>query len=233
LVSQDKAQENRHGISVRLDIMRGRSMRAMSLGCVLSIAAWACAESEENPGSAATGGSGGTTTGGSGGTTTGGSGGATGGNAGSGGTAGVAGASSGGTAGSSTGGQSGGAGTDGGPSDGGSCPVGASLDGAGCSGITGNLSAGAEPCVFALPGGPGGANVDPNKVNLSIVNPTGIEFLGNVCTEPDCATHTNGWYFDDNGTPTEVHLCPDACQLLGQTSQLIMTLGCPTIAASP
>jgi hypothetical protein len=57
--------------------------------------------------------------------------------------------------------------------------------------------------------------------------------LGNVCTDADCAQHTNGWFFDDNGSPGEVHLCPDACALVDPNGAVHALLGCGTIAAAP
>jgi len=69
--------------------------------------------------------------------------------------------------------------------------------------------------------------IDPTEVNVEFT-PTGgaafiIPFVGDV---NGCGG--GGWYYDDPVAPTEVILCPETCQNLGE-GQLNVLFGCATI----
>jgi hypothetical protein len=203
-------------------------LRIASLGVAL-LSGCGKAESDEDPIDV----SGGTGAGGGAGGSTGGAGGSTGG---AGGSTGGAGGSTGG-AGGSTGGASSdasaGSGGSAGASDAGTpCPQAPPGPDAACGNIAVVLVETA-PCVYAIDAPPG-KTLDPNATNVALAPGSGAyQLLGNVCTEADCATHTNGWYFDHNAAPTQIVLCPDACALVDPNGAVHGLLGCGTITAAP
>jgi hypothetical protein len=67
-------------------------------------------------------------------------------------------------------------------------------------------------CEFAIPTPPGGAELDPDKVNFSYT-PKGVgapKILLRANNLADCAGEP-GWFFDSNSAPTKIILCPASC----------------------
>lgn len=69
------------------------------------------------------------------------------------------------------------------------------------------------------------ANVDVNYTSSAGTTTT----LGQVANLADCASNPNGWYFDDNQSPTQVSLCPTICDAAKGDSgaSISVALGCP------
>lgn len=89
----------------------------------------------------------------------------------------------------------------------------------------------ALPCQWELPDPPGGETLDPNLVNVVIaVDGVAGDPLGKVSSEADCAGGA-GWYYDDNGAPTNILVCPQTCDLVTNNGnvQVEVELGCETI----
>jgi hypothetical protein len=88
-------------------------------------------------------------------------------------------------------------------------------------------------CVLALPT-PATGTLDPSKVNVRIVTPSGVTSLFKVAGANACDA-SGGWYYDDEVNPTQVLLCPASCQAAedaGSASgevQIQVLFGCATI----
>lgn len=86
-------------------------------------------------------------------------------------------------------------------------------------------------CELDLPT-PSSGTLDPKKVNVRIIASSGTTTLVKVANAGACDA-TGGWYYDDDVSPSKVHLCPascDAAQAATQTGVEIQVLfGCTTI----
>jgi hypothetical protein len=88
-------------------------------------------------------------------------------------------------------------------------------------------------CELALPI-PSQGTLDPSKVNVRVVTPTGTTTLFKVAGAAACDA-SGGWYYDDEVNPTKVLLCPSSCQAAqdaGSASgqvQIEVLFGCATI----
>jgi hypothetical protein len=88
-------------------------------------------------------------------------------------------------------------------------------------------------CELALPT-PSQGTLDPSKVNVRVVTPTGTTTLFKVAGAAACDA-SGGWYYDDEVNPTKVLLCPSSCQAAqdaGSASgevQIEVLFGCATI----
>ena len=88
-------------------------------------------------------------------------------------------------------------------------------------------------CELALPT-PSTGTLDPGKVNVSIVTPTGTTTLYKVSGAAACDLN-GGWYYDDEQAPTKVLLCPASCDAAAQAGangdpvQIDVLFGCTTI----
>lgn len=91
-------------------------------------------------------------------------------------------------------------------------------------------------CEWAIPAPPQGETLDPEKVNLDIVDDQGATVsIGYVPSAGDCASVLNGWYYDNPANPKEMKLCDQTCEWIrGLTSaQILVKFGCTTHAAQP
>lgn len=89
----------------------------------------------------------------------------------------------------------------------------------------------ALPCNWAIPEPPDGQTFDRDQVNLSYVPSDGSmspEFV-RVDSADACEAST-AWYYDDPNSPTTVHACPAACELLNQGNggRVDLLFGCAT-----
>jgi hypothetical protein len=88
-------------------------------------------------------------------------------------------------------------------------------------------------CTMTLPPPPGGLQLDPSKVNVSVVPQSGAATaLGKVTDAAACGS-AGGWYYDDDANPTEVILCPATCataqSALSSGGRVSIAFGCATI----
>jgi hypothetical protein len=83
-------------------------------------------------------------------------------------------------------------------------------------------------CEFAVPKSTTGAPVDKDKINVDFTSANGDKTeLYRVMNSGDCATHPQGWFYDNPNAPTKILICPAACQNFG-AGQLDIVLGCGT-----
>jgi hypothetical protein len=87
-------------------------------------------------------------------------------------------------------------------------------------------------CQWRIPPPPQDTVFDPLKVNL-LFTPEGAagEQFAYVPSLADCADAPNAWYFDDAVNPTEVFVCPNACDRIKAApgAQIDIQLGCDRI----
>lgn len=67
--------------------------------------------------------------------------------------------------------------------------------------------------------------------DVGVLSGTGSGFEGRllrVASAAECETTANGWYFNDPTDPTMIHLCPSACECIGETGplNLVVVTGC-------
>ncbi len=86
------------------------------------------------------------------------------------------------------------------------------------------------PCEWAIPKPDKGATFDKNRVNVKYSVSGAAHKLGNVATQPDCASASGGWYYDDPSAPTRILACPDTCTVLQSTPDVSVSvvIGCKT-----
>lgn len=87
------------------------------------------------------------------------------------------------------------------------------------------------PCQLELPEPAPGQTLDYGAVNLFISqNSCDFEPVYHVEHRDQCGDEV-GWYYDDNGDPHTVELCPTSCDLVSRpSSRLRFSVGCATIA---
>lgn len=70
-------------------------------------------------------------------------------------------------------------------------------------------------CQWKIPAPPDGEDFDKDRVRVEFtadsVTPQQLGFVG---AEADCANFQGGWYYDNLDAPTEVHVCPDTCEIV-------------------
>jgi hypothetical protein len=90
-------------------------------------------------------------------------------------------------------------------------------------------------CDFAMPKPQPGVDVNINAINVNYTNGSGtLSTLAQVGGADACAT-TAGWYYDDPAVPTQIILCPAACDTVtaDAAAKLDILLGCPTTTTVP
>jgi hypothetical protein len=91
-------------------------------------------------------------------------------------------------------------------------------------------------CEWEIPDPPEGEVFDPAMVNMDFVDEDAVTHaIGHVETVADCDLVEHGWYYDDNDTPSMVHVCPQTCEWIqGQeNAEIVIKFGCDTIPAIP
>lgn len=90
-------------------------------------------------------------------------------------------------------------------------------------------------CKYQIPE-PEHGTVDPNLINVSVVdpddpdNPETSETIYHTITEEGCNPVTGGWYYDDPDDPTMIILCPATCDYINeQNRDVVILVGCTTI----
>jgi hypothetical protein len=88
------------------------------------------------------------------------------------------------------------------------------------------------PCTYHIPEAPEGEVFDPLRVNVVYVPDDGADRTLPYVDDPSRCGGTDGWYYDDPSGPTEILLCPAACEALSTTATggtLDIEFGCATI----
>jgi hypothetical protein len=88
-------------------------------------------------------------------------------------------------------------------------------------------------CEYRIPPSPNGSTLDFNAVNVALVSDQQSLDFRYVAEPSRCSLATLGWYYDvapQNGTPTKISVCEQACQTLQATAngRVEVRLGCVT-----
>lgn len=92
------------------------------------------------------------------------------------------------------------------------------------------------PCYYELPEPPEGETFDEERVNVSFTDPSGAETVlpraidSTRCTDGS-GSPVRAWHYDDNDAPSQIILCPAACELVegaGEGARVDIALGCET-----
>lgn len=73
------------------------------------------------------------------------------------------------------------------------------------------------PCELDVIGlePPPGETLDYGRVNVTLTEAGVTTTIGQVPDEASCPTDRPAWYYDDPGAPTQILLCPSACDIVG------------------
>lgn len=85
------------------------------------------------------------------------------------------------------------------------------------------------PCDYPIPAPPMAQTLDPEKVNMEIT-PQGAAkmVVPRAPSEADCMANV-AWFYDDPAAPTELRLCPAACELAQGGGTVDIAFGCETV----
>lgn len=98
-----------------------------------------------------------------------------------------------------------------------------------------NVIAGAQiECSYAIPPAPAGMQFDPAQVNVVYAAPQGPESFPRLAEGASCQRHV-AWRYDDPAAPTQVELCPAACDRVraDAAARIDLTFGCETEVLGP
>lgn len=86
------------------------------------------------------------------------------------------------------------------------------------------------PCDYAIPPPPDGETLDPAKVNMEFTaqGTTTPMLLPRAPSEAECMTNA-AWFYDDPAAPTQLRLCPAACELAQSGGTVDIAFGCETV----
>lgn len=88
-------------------------------------------------------------------------------------------------------------------------------------------------CKFQIPEPEGGAQVNHDKINVSVVDPadpSSAVTVPNVGDEAGCDPALGGWYYDDPADPQMIQLCPVTCEDVQLNDlQVDILVGCDTV----
>lgn len=87
-------------------------------------------------------------------------------------------------------------------------------------------------CQYSLPVAKNGEILDLATVNLEYTPSGGkSRIVAKVKDKASCPAGGEGWYYDDNTTPTQILLCDSVCSTIGAdvTGDLTVFVGCATI----
>jgi len=86
------------------------------------------------------------------------------------------------------------------------------------------------PCNFELPAPPEGESLNTDEVNVTYTPTGGSEtILPRVDSASDCGSAL-GWYYDAPISPTQIIVCPAACDLFTSSDGTVdLTFGCATV----
>lgn len=86
------------------------------------------------------------------------------------------------------------------------------------------------PCNFALPAPPEGEQLNTDEVNVAYTPAGGTEtILPRVDSASECGSAL-GWYYDDPSSPSQIVVCPAACDLFTSGDGSVdLAFGCATV----
>ncbi len=87
------------------------------------------------------------------------------------------------------------------------------------------------PCEFDVIDleAPPGETLDYGQVNVTLTVDGETTTIGQVPSEADCPGDRPAWYYDDPATPTQIFMCPNACDLVSGTAsgaRVDIVVGC-------
>ena len=84
-------------------------------------------------------------------------------------------------------------------------------------------------CEYLIPT-PEGGTIDPEKVNVTFTPDGGQpEQWPKYANQAACPAAGNGWYYDNDKSPTKILLCPSTCSMVKNTKgQVDVLFGCAT-----
>ncbi|MDH5676117.1 MAG: hypothetical protein OEZ06_28600 [Myxococcales bacterium] len=85
------------------------------------------------------------------------------------------------------------------------------------------------PCDYPIPPPPSGETLDPALVNMefTVQDATDAMVVPRAGDDGECAANV-AWFYDDPTTPTEIRLCPAACELAKAGGTVEIAFGCET-----
>lgn len=87
----------------------------------------------------------------------------------------------------------------------------------------------ALPCEFTIPA-PSTGRIDPGQVNVDFTDAAGKKTFPNVKGATACAAGEATWYYDTEVAPTQVIMCPTACDMLkAGNAKIDIVFGCKTV----
>jgi hypothetical protein len=87
----------------------------------------------------------------------------------------------------------------------------------------------ALPCEFTIPD-PSTGRIDPGQVNVELTSDSGKVTFPKVTAAAACVAGETGWYYDNDAAPTQVIMCPSACETLkAGNAKIDIVFGCKTV----
>lgn len=88
-------------------------------------------------------------------------------------------------------------------------------------------------CAVPIPSPPEGVFFDPTRVNVFVREGDASNGVGRVAGPDGCDGARGGWYYDDEGAPTRVVLCPASCERVqpapGVERSVDVQFGCQSV----
>jgi hypothetical protein len=86
-------------------------------------------------------------------------------------------------------------------------------------------------CQYSIPTPKNGEILDLNTVNLQYTRAGKTSIIPRVPSKDKCPSTGEAWYYDDNGAPTQILLCDNACKNVGSDTEgdLVVFVGCSTV----
>ncbi|HWB74516.1 MAG TPA: hypothetical protein VG755_06165 [Nannocystaceae bacterium] len=96
------------------------------------------------------------------------------------------------------------------------------------------ITAVALSCEYDIPAAPDGMIFEQGKVNVDYDDGFGVQTVGWVESAGECASVSNGWYYDDLIDPQQIVMCPQTCSRFEalQEASIEIRFGCTTIPAA-
>ncbi len=85
------------------------------------------------------------------------------------------------------------------------------------------------PCNYKIPAAPVGQTLEAGKVNVRWTSPARTDEIFGRATDQSACADKAGWYYDDPSKPTEVLLCPTACERVAAGGTVNIAFGCESI----
>lgn len=91
---------------------------------------------------------------------------------------------------------------------------------------------GAVGCTYKIPTPTGGGQADPTKVNVAFTPSGGTQEIFPQVANAGACLGTKSWYYDNPSNPTQIILCPAACDQVENSpgqGKMDVAIGCTTI----